>query len=396
MAESSEDGQEKTEEPTPKRQQDAKEKGQVPRSKELNTTMVMVLGAGGLLVFGNYMVGQINELFHVTFGMDRQDAFDPDAPFHMLHEAFWIGIKAVAPFALVMLVAALLTPALMGGWTFTASGMAPKLEKMSPLKGLKRMFGVNALVELGKSIAKVLVVFGVAMLLFWAMQDRIAAMTRESLQQGLMHGATLFFWAFFALAAALIIVAAVDIPYQIWDHTQKLKMTHQEVKDENKETQGKPEVKSKIRQLQNQIAQGRMMENVPKADVVVTNPTRYAIALRYDQSRMRAPQVVAKGTDVLAARIREIADDNGIPLFEAPPLARALYHTTELEQEIPAGLYLSVAQVLAYIYQLQAARRTGGQQPERPRPTVPEEFKEYARPPEADDNPTNGRPATEF
>ena len=394
MAQEGDNGQEKTEEPTPKRRQDAKDKGQVPRSKELNTTMIMVLGAGGLLVFGGYMAGQIFEAFHLAFRLDREDAFDPDAPFNYLREAIWIGLKAVGPFALTMLIAALLTPALMGGWTFSAKGMAPKLEKMSLIKGLQRMFGVKALIELIKALAKVLVVFSVALMIFWAFHDRIQGITREPLEQGLLHGATLFFWTFFALAASLLIVAAVDIPYQIWDHTQKLKMTNQEVKDENKETQGKPEVKSKIRQLQNQLAQGRMMENVPKADVVVTNPTHYAIALRYDQSRMKAPQVVAKGTDVLAARIREIADENRIPRFEAPPLARALYHTAELEQEIPAGLYLSVAQVLAYIYQLQAAQRHGGQRPTRPKPDVPEEFRKYAQPDGRND--TDGRAATGF
>ena len=383
-----ENGQEKTEEPTPKRRQDAKDKGQVPRSKELNTTAVMVLGAGGLLLLGGYMAEQLFEVFHMAFRVDREAIFDPDAPFHMLREAFWGGLLAVMPFAAIMLVAALITPALMGGWTFSAKSMAPKLEKISPLKGFQRMFGTKALIELVKALAKVLVVLGVALLLFWLMQDRFAGLTREPLHQGLMHGASIFFWAFFTLSAALLIVAAVDIPYQLWDHTEKLKMTHQEVKDENKETQGKPEVKQKIRQVQNQLAQGRMMSNVPKADVVVTNPTHYAVALRYDQSRMRAPQVVAKGVDVLAQQIRDIAGENAIPLFEAPPLARALYRHAELEQEIPAGLYFSVAQVLAYIYQLQAAHRHGGKRPARPRPPVPEAFRD-------DDEPARGQGATD-
>ncbi|MFV8833616.1 flagellar biosynthesis protein FlhB [Aquisalimonas sp.] len=377
MAGESENGQEKTEEPTPKRRQDAKDKGQVPRSRELNTTMIMVLGAGGLLIFGSYMAGQLFEAFNLAFRIDREDVYDPEAPFYYLREAIWVGLKAVAPFALVMLVAAMLTPALMGGWTMSAKGMAPKLEKMSPIKGLGRMFGTKALIELVKALAKVLVVMSVALMLFWAMHQRIQGITTEPLHQGMLHGATLFFWAFFALASSLILVALVDIPYQLWDHTQKLKMTKQEVKDESKETMGKPEVKQKIKQLQNEIAQGRMMENVPKADVVVTNPTHFAIALRYDQERMRAPQVVAKGIDVLALRIREVAEENEIPLFEAPPLARALYHTADLEQEIPAGLYMSVAQVLAYIYQLQTARRQGGQRPQRPDPGVPDDFAKY-------------------
>ncbi|MCC5857872.1 MAG: flagellar biosynthesis protein FlhB [Ectothiorhodospiraceae bacterium] len=379
MAEENENGQEKTEQPTPKRLQDAKEKGQVPRSRELNTTVIMVLGAAGLLLFGGYMLGQIFHVFDLAFTAHRDDFFDPGAPTRYFRMAIGMGLAAVAPFALLMLLAALITPATLGGWTFSGKAMQPKLSKMNPVKGLGRMFGPKAAIELVKALAKVTVVGGVSAILVYTLQDDIRQLAREPLETGLLHGAELFFWAFFALASALILVALVDIPYQLWDHNKKLKMTRQEVKDEMKQTEGKPEVKSKVRQLQQQIAQGRMMENVPKADVVITNPTHFAVALRYDQATMRAPRLVAKGVGEIALNIRRVAAEHRVPLFEAPPLARALYHTAELDQEVPAGLYLAVAQVLAYIYQLRHARRHGGQRPQRPRPQVPREFMQYAR-----------------
>jgi len=379
MAEESENGQEKTEEPTPKKRQDSKNKGEVPRSKELNTTVIMVLGAAGLLLFGSHMAAQLFQVFDLAFNIDRGLIYDPGATVNMLRHAIAMGLLAVAPFAALMLVAALITPAALGGWTFSGKAMAPKLSKMNPIKGLGRMFGTKALVELGKALAKVLVVAGVSTVLIYGLHDRIIALTSAPLEAGLAEGATMFFWTFFALSSALILIALVDIPYQLYEHTKKLKMTKQEVKDEYKQTEGKPEVKGKIRQLQQELAQGRMMENVPKADVIVTNPTHFAVALRYDQTNMGAPTVVAKGIGPIALKIRELADEHRIPRFEAPPLARALYHTTDIDQEVPAGLYLAVAQVLAYVYQLRQARAQGAPRPARPEPRVPEEFRAYAQ-----------------
>ncbi|MBA1146992.1 flagellar biosynthesis protein FlhB [Ectothiorhodospiraceae bacterium WFHF3C12] len=377
MAEENQDGQEKTEEPTAKRQREAKEKGQVPRSRELNTTLVMLAAAAGLLVLGPYISRHLLEVFHRTFQVSRSRVFDPQAPVELLYDTISIGLLAVAPFAILMLVVAVTSPLAIGGWSFSGKAMAPKLEKIDPLKGLKRIFGTRGLVELAKAVAKVLVVGAVGTLMFWTNLDDFAALAGEPLEGAMGHASTIFFMTFFALSGSLVIIALVDIPYQIWDHTQKIKMTKQEVKEEFKETEGKPEVKSKVRQLQQQMAQGRMMEQVPKADVVVTNPTHFAVALKYDQLHMRAPTVLAKGTGIVALNIRELAKENSIPLFEAPPLARALYHTTELEQEIPAGLYLAVAQVLAYIYQLRGAARDPKRRPSRPDPEIPEEFRQY-------------------
>lgn len=378
MAQENEDGQERTEQPTEKRRREAKEKGQIPRSRELNTTLVMLAAAAALMMLGDFMGRGLTDVIERNFRLSRETIFDPGAPLRLLQHSIAEGLLVVAPFALIMVVVAIGASVALGGWSFNTQAWMPKLEKLDPLKGLKRMFALRALIELLKSLIKVAIVGagGVAML-WWHRQDFVA-LGGESLETGLAHGMALFFRAFFLLSAALVLVAAVDVPYQLWDLRNKLKMTKQEVKDEYKETEGKPEVKGRLRQMQRQIAQGRMLENVPKADVVVTNPTHYAVALKYDQLKMRAPQVVAKGTDLMAARIRELAAEHKVPIFEAPPLARALYYTTDLEREIPAGLYLACAQVLAYIFQLRTAG-LHGQWPQRPQPEVPQELVEYLR-----------------
>ncbi|MCS4502784.1 Flagellar biosynthetic protein FlhB [wastewater metagenome] len=375
MAEETPDGQEKTEEPTEKRRRDAKEKGQVPRSRELSTTLAMLAAAVGLLGLGGYMADGLDALLRGNLAVDRAAAFDPNAPVRMFEEAIIQGILVVAPFALIMLAVNLVAPVALGGWSFSGKALAPKLEKISPLKGFKRIFGVNGLVELGKALAKITVVGTVGVVMLKVQLRDFQALTGMPLAAGAAQAADLFFGTFLVLSVSLILIAAVDIPYQIWDHTKKLRMTKQEVKDEFKDTEGKPEVKGRIRQLQQELARGRMMEAVPEADVVVTNPTHFAVALRYDGANMRAPRVVAKGGDQLARRIRELAGEHRVPLFEAPQLARALYHTTDIDDEIPAGLYLAVAQVLAYIFRLR--RGTAGGPP--PAPEVPEEFRQYAR-----------------
>ncbi len=380
MAEETESGQEKTEEPTPKRREDSKKKGQIPRSRELTTMVLLLAAALALLVLGGWMGTQLQTLLEWSFTVERSRIFEGDVVIRSLHEAIGRGLIIVGPFAMAMLVVAVAAPTLLGGWSFAAQPMAPKLEKMSPIKGLKRMFGTKALVELGKSLGKVLVVGGTAVGLFYLFFDNFYAMSRAPLLPAMAEGMRLFYIFFFLLALSLLVVVAIDIPYQIHDHTQKIRMTRQEVKDEFKQTEGKPEVKGRIRELQRELSNRRMMEQVPKADVVVTNPAHFAVALRYDQSAMRAPRVLAKGTDLLAARIRAVAEENDIPVFQAPPLARALYYSTELEQEIPSELYFAVAQVLAYVYQLRAARRRGAPAPDRPRPEVPKGMDERQEP----------------
>lgn len=374
MAEESEDGQEKTEEPTPKRREESRKKGQVPRSKELTTMLVLLIAALAMLFLGGWMGNRLTGLMEWSFTIDRSHLFDSEIAIQRLHEAIGRGLLSVAPFIAVMMVTALLAPVALGGWSFSFDPMAPKPEKLSPIKGFQRMFGLKALVELGKALGKVLVIGGTAIGLFYLFFDTFYAMSRQPLEPAMAEGIKLFYVFFFLLALSMLAVVAIDIPYQIYDHTQKIRMTRQEVRDEYKQTEGKPEVKQRIRDQQREMANRRMMEQVPNADVVITNPAHFAVALQYNQKQMRAPKVIAKGTDLLASRIRSIAEENDILIFQSPPLARALYYSTELEQEIPAELYMAVAQVLAYVYQFQAAQRRGWERPERPEPDVPEEL----------------------
>lgn len=378
MAQENENGQERTEEPTEKRRREAREKGQVPRSRELNTALAMLVAVGGLLVFGGFMAQELIDLMAGSLRMDRRLIFDPMGVLERLQTTILQGLWTVTPFAVLMLIVALAAPLALGGWSFSTTAMAPKLSKLNPLQGLKRILGPQGLMELAKAVGKVLIVGLIGTLMAWLALDDLQTLAGEALRPGLRHVFHLLFITFSALAASLLLVAMVDAPFQLWNHTRQLRMTHQEVQDEMKDTEGKPEVKNRMRQLQQEMAQGRMMEQVPKADVIVTNPTHYAVALRYDQLHMHAPRVVAKGTDLVARRIRELAREHRVPLFEAPPLARALYHTTELEREVPAGLYLAVAQVLAYIYQLRD-RRAGVEKPSPPQLEIPEEFLKCAQ-----------------
>ena len=361
-----ENGQERTEEATAKRIQDARRKGQIPRSRELNTTLMLVVSAATLIVSGQDMIEQIGELARNGLAIDRRLIFDPQGAIEMLQQGVAAGLRLLAPFFLITFVVAILASVSLGGWSFSVEALTFKFEKLNPVAGLKRIFAWRGLMELAKSVAKFLLVGAVGALLLWTYADHFVAFGYQSAHRALANAGQILAWSFLALSAVLIVVAIIDVPFQLWDHARNLRMTRQEVKDEAKDTEGKPEVKSRVRQLQRELAQRRMMEAVPKADVVITNPTHFAVALKYEEGRMRAPRVVAKGSDLLANRIRAKASDHKVPIFSAPPLARALYYSTELDQEIPAGLYLAVAQVLAYVYQLKTAGRYGGEVPRPP------------------------------
>ena len=352
-----ENGQERTEQATAKRIQDARRKGQIPRSRELNTTLMLVVSAATLIVYGQDMIEQIGELVRNGLTIDRRMIFEPQGAIEMLQQAIAAGLRLLAPFFLITFAVAILASISLGGWSFSVEALAFKFEKLNPVAGLKRIFAWRGLMELAKSMAKFLLVGTVGVLLLWTYADHFVGFGYQSARQALANAGQILAWSFFALSAVLIVVAVIDVPFQLWDHARNLRMTRQEVKDEAKDTEGKPEVKSRVRQLQRELAQRRMMEAVPEADVVITNPTHFAVALKYDEGRMRAPRLVAKGSDLVAGRIRAKASDHNVPIFSAPPLARALYYSTELDQEIPAGLYLAVAQVLAYVYQLKTAGR---------------------------------------
>ncbi|WP_017926405.1 flagellar biosynthesis protein FlhB [Thioalkalivibrio sp. HL-Eb18] len=351
MAEN-ESGQEKTEQPTPKRLREAKEKGQVPRSRELSTFLVLMAAGGFMTFFGPTLGGQLAEQTAGRFDIERDLAYDSSLLLPYLSEQIFMTLRMLLPLFGVLMVAAVLAPILIGGANFSWQAAKPKASKLNPLKGLKRIFSWQGLMEFGKTFAKFVLVAGVAMSVLWTFSDRLLMLGYEPLEQAIAHAAQLALGTFVAVSAALILVAAIDAPFQMWNHQKQLRMTRQELKDEYKETDGKPEVKQKIRQLQQEMAQRRMMEEVPKADVVITNPTHYAVAITYEASRMAAPKLVAKGVDEVAASIRAVADEHKIIRVEAPRVARAIYFTTDLNQEIPNGLFVAVARILAYVYQL--------------------------------------------
>ena len=383
MAEN-EDGQEKTEQATPKKQEDARKKGQVPRSRELTTMAMLLMGAVSMTLMGGPIVQQLGGVMRMGLQIEKAKIFDPWAVIEILAQAIYQGFMSLIPFLLVMLVTALAAPVALGGWAFSTEAMSFKTEKLNPLKGLKRIFAVRGLIELVKALAKFLLIGSVGAGLLWHYLPELMGLGREPVVSALAHLGGILSVSFIVLSASLLLIAAIDIPFQLWDHSKNLKMTRQEVKDEAKNTEGKPEVKSRIRAMQREVAQRRMMQEIPKADVVITNPTHYAVALRYDAERMAAPVVVAKGVELVAGQIRAVAMANNVPFFEAPPLARALYYSTDIEQQVPAGLYLAVAQILAYIFQLKASVAGG------PIPVQPDEVDvpdEYFQGPDSNSDP---------
>ena len=363
MAES-ESGQDKTEDPTEKRKKDAREKGEIARSKELNTLAIMLAGAGALLIFGGALAQELMELMRMNFSLSREVVLDQRAMGTYLLHSGQIALVAIQPVMITLLLAALIGPISLGGWLFSAGTMAPKFSRMNPGAGLKRMFSAKAVVELLKALAKFFIILFVALAVLSSDIDDLLRIAHEPLDMAIIHSLQVVGWSTLWMACGLIIIAAVDVPVQLWESAKKLKMTKQEIRDEHKDQEGRPEVKQRIRQLQREMSQRRMMAAIPDADVVITNPTHYAVALKYDPDKGGAPMLVAKGSDFLALKIREIAVANEVLLLESPALARSIYYSTELEQEIPGGLYLAVAQVLAYVYQIRQHRAGKGKRPD--------------------------------
>ncbi len=375
MAEN-QDGQEKTEQPSAKRLEDARRKGQVARSRELNTVAITLVGVVVLVMMSGTMGHDLGGIMTDSFRLSRVEVFDSASMLRHLGDALGQAMWMLLPFFAAVVVAAIASSVALGGMAFSTEILVPKLSKLDPVKGIKRVFSVKGLVELLKALAKFSLIGGVTALLLWNLMSDFLALNGMGLKDAVYEMGRLLGGSLLLLASTLILVAAIDVPFQLWEHRRQLRMTKQEVREEMKETDGRPEVKSRIRSMQRELAQRRMMEEVPKADVIVTNPTHYAVALRYDQGRMQAPKVVAKGTELVAANIRRVGAEAGVPVVESPLLARALYFNTEIGDAIPAGLYLAVAKLLAYVFQLKVYRRDGG---ERPRPPtdlpVPDEFR---------------------
>ena len=375
MAEES--GQDKTEDPTGKRLTDSRKKGQVPRSKELNTFVTLIVSSAMFYYLGRGMGRDLLEMAKHPLQLSREAIFDPATPLIYLKTAFAQGLWIILPFLVVLLVADLLAATLLGGWNFTTEAFEFKFSKLDPLAGIKKIIGIQGVVELVKAILKVLLVGFVSWNLFKLYFDDFMGLSRLPVDQAIYRVADVIIFCLLILSATFLLLVMLDAPYQLWNHQRQLKMTKQEVRDEAKEQEGSPEVKGKIRRMQMEAAQRRMMEAVPKADVIVTNPTHFAVALKYDQNASGAPILIAKGTDLVATQIRQLAMDAKVPLVAAPALARALYYSTELDQEVPRGLFLAVAQVLAYVFQLRASTQYGWNKPVPPVDLpVPDDFKQ--------------------
>ena len=360
------DDQEKTEPATLRRLEKAREEGQVARSRELTTFLLLGGGLLGLWAMGSQLSRHLAMVMEQAFLFDRAQAFD----FHVtMSRVFELGshtLYAIAPLLLGLVVLALVSPLLLGGWSMSSKAMAPKLSKLNPIQGLKRMLSAQMLTELGKAIAKSLLVGGVGVWFLMQKRGALIALMGESSMQAIPDALKLAFDASLLMVLVLLLVVGVDVPWQLWSHARKLRMTKEEIRRENKETEGDPHVKGRIRSQQQAMARGRMMSKVPGADVIVTNPTHYAVALRYDAKKMSAPRVVAKGAGEIAARIRELGREHHVPLLEAPPLARALYRHVDLDREIPGPLYNAVAEVLVWAMRLKRAHADGATPPPEP------------------------------
>jgi len=357
------DSGERSEEATPRRLQKAKERGQVPRSKELTTALVLLTSPLALMMSSSEIAKGFDSIRQLTLSLDRSKIFDTKFMFYALGESMLAVFSSLIVFFVAVFLVSLFAPMLLGGMSVSAEAIAPKGNRMSPMSGFKRMFGTNAAMELAKAIGKFALI---AAFSYWVIESNILnyfMLGRSTPEQEVVSAINYILAALLMVSAPLILIAMIDVPFQMWNHAKQLKMTKQEIKDEYKETEGKPEVKGKIRQTQRELAHRRMMEAVPDADVVVTNPEHFSVALKYDQLAGGAPVVVAKGADQIAFNIRKVAKAHDVVIMEAPPLARALFHTTKLDQEIPQELYLAVAQVLAYVMQLHEYKKGRAKRP---------------------------------
>ena len=373
MADQQDEGQEKTEEPTARRLSKAREEGQIARSTEITIAASVISVAIYIYLFGSSLLGNVANIFAQGLVFDSLAVLEPQVAAGRLGDAMTEALLSILPIMILTGVVVLACSGLIGGYNFSWKSLQPKASKFNPISGFKRMFGLQALVNLGKSIAKFLLVGGVTYFLIDASITEFAEISLMALEPGLTASASILTTAFLVASSTLIVIALIDAPYQVYQHNQKMKMTLKEVKDERKDTEGSPEVKQRIRQKQREVSAARMLEAISEADVVITNPEHFAVALSYDPSSEDPPKVVAKGADLIAEKIRERAAEEGVPLFQSPVLARALFFTTELEGFIPEPLFEAVAQVIAYIFNINSINQSNISHA-RPVPRVPDEL----------------------
>ena len=358
---------EKTEQPSQRRLEQAREEGQVPQSRELSTFLVLITGITAMWMLGGWMSDRLLDTLRQGFSFDRAEAFDTQLMLEGFGLLFTQTVLTLTPLFGLLMVAAVAAPIMLGGFVFSTKSLGLKPERMNPIKGLGRMFSVQGLVELVKSVLKAVVVGMMGVIAVWREHERVFTFMNQSLRTAFPEFIETVLFAALLIVMGLALIAMIDVPFQLWQYRRKLRMTKDEVKRENKEQEGDPHVKARVRALQREMARRRMMSEVPKADVVVTNPTHFSVALRYEAGKMSAPVVIAKGRGEIALKIRELAAEHNVPLLEAPPLARALYTHCELEQAVPAALYTAVAEVMAYVYQLNSwLSSKNGQRPKAP------------------------------
>lgn len=357
---------EKTEPASPRRLEKAREEGQIARSRELTTFLMLCAGIGGIWVGAGHFYETLSGVVRRSVWFDPRLGHDSKVMVTQAANLAFEALLGLAPLFLLLVVVAMLASMALGGMTFSNKALAPKFERMNPLKGVQRMFSAQTVVELIKTLAKAGLVGSVAVYVIWSHRDQMTALMYASPTEAIASGMGIIIKCCALIAASLLVIVLIDAPWQLWSFYKKMRMSRQDVKEEHKESEGDPHVKGRIRQQQRAMARSRMMAQVPAADVVVTNPTHYAVALRYQEGNGSAPRVVAKGTGLVAARIRAAAAQHHVAMLEAPALARALYFNVELEREIPVDLYAAVAEVLAWVYQLRNWNKGQGERPVTP------------------------------
>jgi flagellar biosynthetic protein FlhB len=361
---------ERTEEPSQRRLQEARERGQVPRSQELGSFATMIGGSAVLAATGAHLVAKLADMVQGGLEIDAASIADPESMLTRLGADLIESLVLLLPMFGALVILILAAAVALGGWNFSPQALVPDFTRLSPLAGLRRLFGLRGVSDLMKALLKCLVVGGVCAAVCMHLFHDVIALGHMTPKAAIGHSAGLLSWAFVCLCASLGVVAVVDVPLQLLQFNRSLRMTRQELRDEAKDSEGRPETKRRIRQMQQQLARRRMMHKVPTADVVIVNPTHFAVALKYDPVRMRAPRVLAKGVDLVALNIRRIAAEHRVPVFESPRLARALYRSTDLDKEIPTALYMAVAQVLSYVFRIRTLSPTLAARVARPNPSV--------------------------
>ncbi|MCB1887516.1 MAG: flagellar type III secretion system protein FlhB [Rhodocyclaceae bacterium] len=357
---------EKTEDPSPRRLEQAREEGQVPQSRELSTFLITMSGVASIWILGEWLADRMEGIVRRSFTLTRAEVYDATEMAGMLGRLGTEAVLTLAPLMAILLVASVAGPLMLGGFVVAPKVLRLDLTRLNPLKGLERMFSVHGLAELVKAVLKALLVGGVGSMVMWQSRGELFALLSQPLETGMKSFSQLVLLSALLITASLALLALLDVPFQLWQYHRKLRMSKEEVRKETKETEGDPQIKARIRGMQREMARRRMMTRVPEADVIVTNPTHFSVALKYDASQHGAPVVVAKGRNVVALKIREIGAEHGVPTLEAPPLARALYKHCELEEAVPAALYTAVAEVMAYVFQLNHFHAAGGLPPDAP------------------------------